>query len=178
VTEAAPDRPIENSYWVERDRLLAGEYPIGTLPQSSASRLEVLLDAGFGSFVDLTEAGEDQVYEVLLGELASARGMSYQYFRRPIPDFGIPTRESMIGILDTMDATLAAGRRLYLHCLGGVGRTGTAVGCYLVRHGMTGSRALRQIETFWMDVPKRLYHPRSPETGAQLQFVLNWNVGD
>ena len=31
---------------------------------------------------------------------------------------------------------------MYLHCWGGVGRTGTVVGCWLVRHGRTGDEAL------------------------------------
>ncbi len=35
---------------------------------------------------------------------------------------------------------------MYLHCFDGIGRTGTVVGCYLVRQGMTGNEALEQID--------------------------------
>ena len=33
---------------------------------------------------------------------------------------------------------------VYVHCWGGIGRTGTVVGCWLVRHGMTGDEALAE----------------------------------
>jgi len=33
-------------------------------------------------------------------------------------------------ILDTIDAALSAKRIVYVHCWGGVGRTGTVIGCH------------------------------------------------
>ena len=50
----------------------------------------------------------------------------------------------MASILDAIDAALDGGKTVYVHCWGGVGRTGTVVGCWLVRHGKTGDEALRQ----------------------------------
>jgi len=79
-----------------------------------------------------------------------------------------------MNILDTLDASLAAGRKVYLHCFGGIGRTGTAVGCYLVRHGKTGEQALSQLAEWWQAVPKHTRFPRSPEIDAQVQFILDW----
>jgi hypothetical protein len=162
---------------VEPGRLLAGEYPLGWLADSPPMQLKALLQAGLDTFVDLTAPGESRPYDATLQGISANGHAGLQHLRHAIPDFGIPTRESMIDLLDQIDVALAAGRKLYLHCLGGVGRTGTAVGCYLVRHGMTGTQALRQIEQWWLDVPKHVYHPRSPETAEQRQFVLNWNAG-
>ena len=63
----------------------------------------------------------------------------------PIPDTGNPKPAQVESILDTIDTAIAAGRRVYVHCWGGIGRTGTIVGCYLVRHGLTGDQALAEI---------------------------------
>jgi hypothetical protein len=81
-------------------------------------------------------------------------------------------------ILDTIDASLQAGQKIYLHCWGGIGRTGTTVGCYLVRQGMSGVAALTQLAVWWKSVPKSRYHLHSPETVEQMNFVRNWAAND
>ena len=73
----------------------------------------------------------------------------------------------MTTILDALDSALAAGHTVYLHCHGGRGRTGTVVGCWLVRHGLTGEQALDRIADLRGD-------DESPETDEQRAFVLNW----
>ena len=70
-------------------------------------------------------------------------------------------------MLDTIDQALAAGHTMYVHCWGGVGRTGTVVGCHLVRHGQQGTAALHALARRWQTVAKRPRHPCSPETEAQ-----------
>jgi protein-tyrosine phosphatase len=77
-----------------------------------------------------------------------------------------------------IDAELQAGKKIYLHCWGGIGRTGTTVGCYLVRGGKTGEDALRQLAEWWKSVPKSFYHQHSPETYEQMEFVRNWTQHD
>jgi protein-tyrosine phosphatase len=80
----------------------------------------------------------------------------------------------MTTILNTIDTELQAGRKIYLHCWGGIGRTGTTVGCYLVRRGKTGDEALQQLAKWWQTVPKSQIHLRSPETREQAEFIRNW----
>jgi protein-tyrosine phosphatase len=77
----------------------------------------------------------------------------------------------MTAILDTMDATLER-EVVYLHCWGGSGRTGTVIGCWLVRHGMDCDQALATIaalrrETAYGDRP-------SPESDEQRDMVRAW----
>ncbi len=61
-----------------------------------------------------------------------------------------------------------------MHCWGGIGRTGTVVGCYLVHRGLTGEAALARLAAWWRTVPKSALYPRSPQTDEQVAYVLGW----
>lgn len=167
-------RPIPESYWVRPGHLLAGEYAGARLPTLALRKLRRLLDAGITSFVDLTQAGEAWLppYEPLLTQEASLRGVTVRYLRAPIRDMGVPAPEALHATLDYLDAELISGRRVYLHCWGGIGRTGTVVGCHLVRHGLTGEEALALIARLRRLTPDA--RRRSPETEAQRAMVLTW----
>jgi hypothetical protein len=167
-------RPIPESYWVEPGRLLAGEYPAQWDAETTRQRIDALLEAGFDTFIDLTKLDETAAYIPILWEQAKARDVEVTHLRFPIGDFGLPTPELMTSILNKIETSLQAGRKIYLHCWGGIGRTGTTVGCYLVRRGKTGEQALRQLAEWWRSVPKSQVHPRSPETREQADFIRHW----
>lgn len=171
-------RPIAESYWVETGRLLAGEYPGKFDPELTRKRLDALIEAGFDTFIDLTQPNEIVPYENVLLEEAKAYGAQVVYYRFPIGDFGLPAPEGMNAILDRIEEGLEAGRRIYLHCWGGIGRTGTTVGCYLVRQGKTADEALDQLSVWWWTVPKSQLHPHSPETREQMDFIRTWAKHD
>ena len=171
-------RPISESYWVEPGRLLAGEYPGGYDQEQARQRIDALVKAGFNTFIDLTQPNEMLPYVNILNEQARAHSLDLKHQRFPIGNFGLPTREQMRSILDTIDAELQARQKIYLHCWGGIGRTGTTVGCYLVRGGKTGEEALSQLDEWWKSVPKSFYHSRSPETYEQANFIRNWAEHD
>jgi hypothetical protein len=166
--------PLPELYWVRPGRLLAGPYAGAQSPEQARARLGRLLDAGITSFVDLTEAGEAPLppYEPLLAAEAAERGLRATYLRAPIPDFGLPTLEALRTTLEHIDAELLAGRGLYLHCRGGIGRTGTVVGCHLVRHGLAGADALAVLARLRRRLPSAAW--QSPETDAQRALVLAW----
>jgi hypothetical protein len=156
------DVPVPNSYWVKPGAFLAGEYP-----GESHERFRA---AGVNAFLDLTEAGEYGVpaYDDLLEGWATHR-------RFAIPDYGCPSVPDMSSILDEIDAALAGGRVLYVHCLGGAGRTGTVVACWLVRHGMNPDEALASIAESRRGTPEG--HRPSPEAEKQVDMVRAWPVG-
>jgi len=172
------DRPIPESYWVEPGRFLAGEYPGRFTTEETLKRVDALLDAGFNTYVDLTKPNETIPYIRILLEQAKYYNMEAQHHSYPIGDFGLPTPKKMTKILNTLDKALREGRKIYLHCWGGIGRTGTTVGCYLVRHGRSGEDALHQLAKWWKAVPKSRIHTLSPETRAQADFVLDWHKHD
>ena len=169
--------PIAGSYWVH-ERLAAGEYPGGWSERTLRARLHDLLEAGVTLFVDLTEGGEKGLrpYEPILRQEAGREGRVVQYVRFPIPDFDTPTVSQMRHILDLMDHSLSEDYTVYLHCYAGIGRTGTVVGCFLVRHGWKGKKALDEIVKLrrWVDPEGR----PSPITTEQRAMVLEWAACD
>ena len=169
---ANPPRPIEHCYWVPTGemfpgKLLAGEYPRNLDEASSRVKLAQLADAGVTAFIDLTEADEWlEPYAQLLD------GPSHERFA--ICDVSVPASpELTTAALDAIDHHLAAGRTVYVHCWGGVGRTGTIIGCWLARHGAPGDAALERLEELWQGNPKSRTR-QSPETEAQREYVRDW----
>ena len=160
-------RPIKYCYWVEPGHLLAGEYPRNKKDDAaSRAKLTYLTDAGVTTFIDLTEDRELSPYAQWLDSERQT------YYRFPIVDLGIPaTPATTTAILDTIDAHIATDDVVYLHCWGGVGRTGTIVGCWLARHG--SSAALEYLAELWVKCPKSDW-TRSPETEEQRQYVREW----
>jgi hypothetical protein len=143
------------------DGLLAGAYP-GT-PEEIAD----LEREGVTLFVDLTHPSDPlDAYGHLL---RCARRAAH-----PIPDMGTPTAGHVMAILDDIDAARAEGAAVYVHCWGGVGRTGTVVGCWLVRHALDEGDAVARIAELRRAIPG----PRpSPETPEQIALVRGWRTG-
>jgi protein-tyrosine phosphatase len=158
--------PILDSY-VVTEHLLAGEYPGAADAESSERRLRAFTENGIATFVDLTHPADAlPPYEHLLP--ADGRRIAH-----PIVDLGTTTVPHMTRILDDVDAALAGGRSVYVHCWGGIGRTGMVVGCWLVRHGLDEGDPLRAIARLRRGVPDAW--AASPQTAAQRAMVTGWN---
>jgi protein-tyrosine phosphatase len=172
MSELGPG-PIPGSYWVQ-DQLVAGEYPGSWTRRDLEVRIRQLVQLGVTCFIDLTEEGEKdlQPYAPTLRREAQLAGRKVEHRRMPIPDYETPTVAQMRDILSLLDAALAAGHTVYLHCYAGIGRTGTVVGCFLVRNGWTGEEALDEIVQLrrWLD-PDGYPSPITPE---QRQMVRDW----
>ena len=169
--------PIPDSYWVRPGRLLAGEYPRTRHDKESRLKLRRFLEAGITLFLNLTEPNEYGLkpYDLLLQAEVEALGGLGEHRNISIPDMGTPTPERMRQILDAIDDALASDRVVYVHCWAGIGRTGTVVGCYLVRHGLSGEAALEEIIRLRQNVSDAWQS--SPQTEIQRRMVLNWPVG-
>ncbi len=165
---AAHTRPLPNTYWALPGVLLAGEHPSGRTPDATRQRLARLLDAGIESFLDLTHPTEIEPYDQTLP-------LHIEYLRKPIRDHGTPERrEHMMEILDCLHDAIRSGRRTYVHCHAGIGRTGMVVGCLLVERGLTGEQALDELARVWQQCERSRFWPSVPETEAQTDYVRSW----
>lgn len=167
--------PNPNSYWVQPGRLMAGEYPGHQRSERARLRLRQYLESGVSFFLDLTEPGELRSYSRFLAEVSADLGVRAEHCRMPIRDAGVPeTREYMRQILDVVDEAIADGNVVYVHCWGGVGRTGLVVGCFLVRHGLKGNQAIAELGRLWQGVEKSSLWPFTPETRDQEDWIRGW----
>jgi hypothetical protein len=138
--------------------------------------------------IDLTEPGELAHPYTLSTIRARARALGLSatdvetiaYHRFPIPDRQIPTSPTTLSqITALLRAHESRGTICAVHCRGGIGRTGTIVGCWLVESGRArdGEEALGIIGREWCTVEKRRRFPCSPETGAQWEYVRRFTKG-
>ncbi len=162
------DVPIPDSYRVT-EGLLAGEYPGARDPSVAALRLRAFEAFGITHFVDLTHSDDAlEPYESVL--VPPARRIAY-----PIVDLGTVTSARMTCILDELDEALGAGGSVYLHCWGGIGRTGIVVGCWLLRHDRDAGDVLARVAALRANVGDA--HRPSPETDVQRELVEAWIPG-
>jgi protein tyrosine/serine phosphatase len=162
-------------YWVEPGLLLAGEYPGAWDEATARTKLGALLACGIRTFIDLTESREHlEPYESLLISEAEGRAIAVEYHRLPIRDVSIPSALRMREILTTITASTMRGDPVYVHCWGGIGRTGTVVGCWLIEAGQASGDALAAIATLRTGI-KKCGTP-SPETAEQSAYVRDWPV--
>src|ERR1043166_524951 len=111
--------------WIEQGKILAGSIP--QLPED----LDALKSQGIRSIVSLTRRNLDTIPE--LNAWLNLNAMSRVQF--PIPDGGIANDETMLEAAKAIDDNIHFGESpVYVHCRGGIGRTGMILLAYYVLH--------------------------------------------
>jgi protein-tyrosine phosphatase len=143
VPDASVTRPNANTYWVVPHKFLAGEYPGDKDLVKAREKIKRFLEAGVRHFIDLTEFGELVSYEAVLSDESRAANVAATYQWFPMRDVSVPGDAAQLGeVLLTIDRRIREGGAVFVHCWGGVGRTGLVVGCWLQEHGRTPDDAL------------------------------------
>lgn len=167
-----------HGWWVEPGKLLAGEHPCNTLRNPFGrvgERLEFLADAGIVTTVDLAGTyGLGEGYERQWLALGKSLGREHRTILRPIADLGVARGDAYLDLCAEIDAELTADRPVFVHCLWGIGRTGTVVGVWLRRRGHDFDTTMDLIRraragTCRADSP-------CPETDRQLRVIRSGGV--
>lgn len=173
--------PLPRCYWVVEELFLAGAYAGHAEPRDHKARVTGLWNAGMRTFINLIEEEERNPqgtpftrYDDLLRELAAEQEQRVAHLRFPIVDRHITTVDRMRSILDAIDLSISNQIPVYVHCFGGIGRTATVVGCWLLRHGLAKpDNVLSTVKTLRQaDQARGTW--RAPENDIQDDFVKNW----
>lgn len=96
-----------------------------------------------------------------------ARRVELDVWRFPIRDLGTPSIAPTRILVARLHDEVSDGRRVVVHCIGGLGRSGTVAGCFLVAGGTPAPVALQILAA--------TRGPRCPETRGQIDFVCRFS---
>ncbi len=166
--------PVPDSWWAT-PLLLAGPLLPATDRALLRALVRSLLDAGVRTVIDLRTAAEPPGIGSML-EKQALEGEAVAWVNFPILNGAAPSAALLELILDTIDASLARARGVYVHCAGGRGRTGTVMACWWIRHGhFDPEEALDELNRRRAGLPSGAMP--SPETGSQYRLVRSWRCG-
>lgn len=161
------NRPLNQSYEVCSNGIIyAGEYPGDMNGEFAKHKIEQMYHFGIRHFIDLTEEGELHPYNHLLPNDTT-------YTRFPVVDCGVPKNiESVQRLLLRIEELKKMDGYVYVHCWGGVGRTGTIVACYLSQNWEEPdlNKTLEVLRGSFSEMPKSAYR-ETPETKEQIDFI-------
>lgn len=130
------------------------EGEVAAMPLPWPEDLERLAALGVRGILSLTER---------VPEGLPAPGLEHRHV--PVRDFSPPTLAQLADAVAFMDGVVSAGGAVAVHCGAGLGRTGTVVAAWLVRHGWSADDAIREV---------RRRRPGSVETREQETAVARF----
>jgi len=120
-----------NFSWILDGKLAGSGRP------TSRGEFDWITSQGVRSVVTMTE-------DPLPAEWVDSSGTAYMHV--PTPDLTAPRQEELDGAADFIDAQIREGHPVAVHCAAGLGRAGTVLACYLVKHkGYTAEQAIGEI---------------------------------
>jgi len=137
----------ENFSWIT-DQLAVGEAP-------TEQKLKALAKAKVAAVVDIrSEASDNQ---------SLMKDLQLQYFHAVVDDCYPPSLNQLIEIYKFVDPLLDSGKKVFVHCQNGYGRSPLVTAAIMIHRGMTTEEAL-----------KLLYekHPVTTLTAMQKNFIL------
>ena len=172
--------PYERSYWIIPGKFLAGNIPVELDTVNTYNRIENLLDVGIRCFISLIQNNELTSYGIpiinynnTLQNISAKKKIQTSLHEFPIVDMGVPSVKEMEHILYLIDDCINNDKPVYVHCWGGIGRTGTVVGCYLISKGMANKKnVLEMLKYLRRTEPYNDYI--APQSEQQINMVLEW----
>lgn len=137
--------------------------------RSLCQDLEVIADWGASHVVSIMQHDEFELLGVKgLGEEVRARGMAWHHL--PVLDQSVPSRERFpllwSNLTKTLQAELVAGRKVLLHCRGGLGRTGLVAALLMMDLGRSAHEAIAEV--------RAVRSLRAIETREQEEYIKHY----
>jgi protein-tyrosine phosphatase len=159
--------------WIDNEHIdVKGRIGLGRAPGYGSVR--------FDDYRSMKEQGISKIYclqeeeelDYLAGETANQRAESLKEFgiefvHSPIGDFRVPTPEQATMLSEMILKDVNEGRSILIHCMGGLGRSGTIAACSLVHYGIKPYEAIALV---------RKIRPGTLETDEQVGFVMEYRA--
>lgn len=111
--------------WIEQGKILAGSIP--QLPED----MHTLQSLGIQSILTLTRRDIADYPGLFISDLQHDPFLQIGHY--PIPDGGIANDDVMFGAVDFLHQSLNQQLTTYVHCRGGIGRTGAILLAYYIK---------------------------------------------
>lgn len=100
---------------------------------NTVPHIKILQDFGIKADIDLEEERQEQTPEI------------DTYLWLPVKDHSAPTQEQLDTGVAAIDSLVKNGKKIYLHCKNGHGRSPTLLAAYFISQGMEVNDAIKKI---------------------------------
>ena len=119
---------------------------------------------GIDTVVSLLTPDEEESLDLEAeGKLCLDNGLSFRPF--PIVDRSVPSQSEAMRLIQQLDAELAGGKNLVVHCRQGIGRSGLIAAGLLVARGVSPEEAMERTSA--------ARHVPIPETVEQRLWIMH-----
>jgi protein-tyrosine phosphatase/nicotinamidase-related amidase len=156
--------------WVDHEVISPGSIGLTILPgrkdysRSIEEDLKQLKKNGINTIIPLIT--DDEFYHFGVSDLVKKyEELNFNVHRLPIMDQLVCSEKEMNDIVNFLDDMIQDGKKVMIHCVGGLGRSGLVTASYLKYKGIKADDAI--------EVVRKARGPRAIESNVQEEFVRN-----
>ena len=119
----------DNFSWLLENKLAGSAIP------TSIDEVQWAIDQGVKSIVTIREEPLDDSW---------IKDVNYLHVHSD--DMGVPEFDDLVNTVDFIHKRITSNEPVMVHCLAGLGRTGTVLACYLIKHQkMSADKAIQKV---------------------------------